>query len=159
LLDREDVQQRIAEEFVLRTQAAKVDVEAVLRELNQIANCDINEVYAEDGTILPIHAIPVHVRKAISAIEVDELWEYEGSRKERKKVQVGVTKKLKFWDKTKCVELLGKYLAMFVERSRLENADGSPLPAVQVHIHKHVIPVAASVEATLSAPRPEVVNA
>lgn len=137
LLDRDDVQQRIEEKFIQITKKVQVDVEFVLRELLQIANCDILEAYDDDQCLKRLQDMPVQVRKAISSIKCDEIWEVEYEGKKKIRTQVGITKEVKFWDKKGSLELLGKYLAMFVERQRQEGADGQPLPAVQIHIHKH----------------------
>ena len=47
-----------------------------------------------------------------ASVETDEL--YEGVGKERE--QIGITRKVKLWEKTKSLELLGKNMRMFVER-------------------------------------------
>lgn len=99
-----------------RTEAVEVTVERVLKEIVRMAWVDIGEAYDENGSLKPIHEIPEDVRRAIVAIEVDEIWEWEGSGEDRKRVQIGETKKVKFADKRGSNELLGKYLKMFVER-------------------------------------------
>lgn len=94
------------------TSAAEVTVERVLAEIKRMAWVDIGEAYDEHGMFKPLKEMPEDVRRAIVSIEVDELW--EGSGEDR--VQIGITRKVKFADKKGSNELLGKYLKMFVER-------------------------------------------
>lgn len=94
------------------TVAAEVTVERVLAEIKRMAWVDIGDAYDDTGMFKPLKDMPEDVRRAIVSIEVDELW--EGSGEDR--VQVGVTRKVRFADKKGTNELLGKYLKMFVER-------------------------------------------
>jgi phage terminase small subunit len=134
-LSNPHIELAISTEMLRRTAKVEVDVEFVLKELLQIANCDVAEAFEENGGLKSIHDIPTPIRKTISSFEVEEIWEMqqdEDNPRRRHKVQIGELKKVKFWDKKGSLELLGKYLAMFVERQRFEDKDGQPLPPVQV---------------------------
>lgn len=91
--------------------ARKYELQAddVIAELSMLTYLDPAECFAEDGSLLPVRNMPVHVRKAISSIEVEEL--FEGVGKNRK--QVGWTKKIKFWDKNSALEKAMKNLGQF----------------------------------------------
>ena len=89
-------------------------VARLLDELRAIGTVDIRAAFAEDGRLKPMSEIPENVAKAMAQVEVFEEMEYDGQARER--VQVGWTKKVKFYDKLRAIELLGKKLAMFVER-------------------------------------------
>lgn len=88
-------------------------MERLLRELRSIALSDIKQLFNEDGAVLPVSEWPDSVSRAISSIEVDELW---GKNAEGKNEQIGTTKKVKFWDKLRALELIGKNVGMFVDR-------------------------------------------
>ena len=130
LLANDNVQAILQRQFIERTKKVEIDIEFVLREIKQIADCDVGQAFKADGTLKSIHDIPTHIRKAIAGFDNEEL--YEGTGKERR--WAGTLRKVKFWDKTKGLEMLGKYLALFVERSRFEDAEGNTLPAVQVNV-------------------------
>ena len=112
LLAEDHIQARIAE--LNRDRLARVQVESdtVLRELLRIATSDIGEAFKDDGSLKPLKEIPTDVRRAIQSIEIDEL--FDGFGQDRH--QIGLTKKLKFWDKTKALEMLGKHLKLFTEK-------------------------------------------
>ena len=76
--------------------------------------------------MLPIKDIPKAVRKAISGVEVEELFEGKGEDR----VHVGTLRKVKFWDKVKSWELLGKHLKLFVERTEHTGLDGGPIQVI-----------------------------
>lgn len=117
LLRRPDVARLVAE--LKAKQAERLDVKAddVLRELLRLARVDIGEAFDDDGKLKAIKDIPADVRRAISAVEVDELFEGQGEDRE----QVGFTRKVKFWDKTRALELLGKHLKLWVERIEVKD--------------------------------------
>jgi phage terminase small subunit len=90
----------------------KVSAATVLSELVHIATVDPGEAFDESGALRPVSEMPFNVRHSIASIEVDELWEGYGAER----AQVGVTKKIKFNDKLRALELLGKNLSLFADR-------------------------------------------
>jgi phage terminase small subunit len=105
-------------EEALAARAARVQVKAddVLRELLRIATVDVRQAFDEHGNLKPVKDLPEDVARAIAGIDVDELWEGRGEDRE----QIGVTRKVKFWDKPRALELLGKHLKMFTEKVEVE---------------------------------------
>jgi hypothetical protein len=75
---------------------------------------DPRKFFSADGAIKNIHDLSDDEAASLSSIEIDELFEGFGRDKE----QVGVTKKIKFWDKKGALELLGKYLGIFEKDNR-----------------------------------------
>lgn len=88
-----------------------VSVERILKNIQRIAEADLRLAFFPDGTLKPIHDIPADVALAMSSIETDDIIMPNGRK-------VGLTRKIKFWDKTKALELLGKHLAMFTDNVR-----------------------------------------
>lgn len=112
LLSKVMICERVDELLRDRARAMRVTADAVLAEYHRIATVDIAEAFNEKGELRPIHEIPIDVRKAIAAVEVDEL--FGGSGKDRH--QIGYTKKIKFWDKTKALQDLAKNLRLLTEK-------------------------------------------
>ncbi|WP_163998666.1 terminase small subunit [Pyxidicoccus caerfyrddinensis] len=94
---------------------AEVEAVEVLRELKRIGFSDPGRVLDADGALLPLHKMPEDIRRAIASVEVEDL--FAGKGEER--VQVGTLTKVKFWDKPKSLELLGKYLKLFTDKVEL----------------------------------------
>lgn len=87
-------------------------IQRVLGELQAIATVDIRQAYDEHGRLKPVAEWPSELAAAVVSVETDEL--FDGGGKDRE--HVGFTKKLRFADKLRALELLGKKLALWVER-------------------------------------------
>lgn len=94
--------------------AEKLDLDAttVLRDLLIHARTDIRKAYDKNGRLLPVHELPDELALVIGSIKVFE--EFEGSGENR--VQVGEVRELKFTDRLRALELLGKHLKLFVDK-------------------------------------------
>lgn len=101
-------------------------IDTVLGELHRLAAADISQVFNEDGSPKPLHEIPEDVRRCISAVEVEEMFEGKGEAR----VQVGLLHKFKLWDKGAALERLGKHLKLFSERVEHTGADGGPIQVI-----------------------------
>ena len=84
-------------------------IQRVMLELGRIATTDIRTVYNLDGTLRDIASLPPEVAALVSSVEAIERTSDEDG------VSL-VTKKIKFWDKMKALELLGKNLMLFIDR-------------------------------------------
>jgi phage terminase small subunit len=111
LLKRPEVKDRIDELLKSRYQKLKIDAHTVLQELLYLATSDMEKVFNDDGSLKTMKDIPKGTRRAISSVEIEEL--YDGHGEDRR--QIGFTKKIKFWDKNKSLENLGKHLKLFTE--------------------------------------------
>ncbi|WP_163869564.1 terminase small subunit [Myxococcus eversor] len=93
-----------------------VEVAEVIRELRYLAFSDIGQGVGELGGVRNLKDMPEGFRRAISSIEVEELFEGKGEERE----QVGIVTKVKLWPKDKALELLGRFLKMFTDKVDLE---------------------------------------
>lgn len=97
---------------------ADVTIERVLTELARIAFVDMTKFAPKvvNGRIVmpDVGTLTDDQRSAVSGVEADKS---------------GV--KVKSWDKVKALELLGKYLALFVDRTELTGNADTPLVVVQ----------------------------
>lgn len=92
--------------------------QSILREFKRIANVDIRELYTDAGALKPVGQWPESIAKAVAGIETNDLFEGYGKDRER----IGETKKVKFWDKLKALELAGKTMAMFTENVEVKGS-------------------------------------
>lgn len=92
--------------------------DSVLGELRRLAAADISLAFNEDGSPKALHEIPEDVRRCISAVEVEEMFEGKGEAR----VQVGLLHKFKLWDKGAALERLGKHLKLFTDKLEVDAA-------------------------------------
>lgn len=112
LLKKPKVMARIATLAAEQKAKLKADADTVLIELSRLATVDISEAFDSMGQLKPLHEIPEQVRRAISGIEVHEIFDGQGEQKS----VIGLAKKVKFYDKNKSLELLGKFHKLFTEK-------------------------------------------
>ena len=111
LLQNAAVSESVAAGQAKKLGKLELDAESVLGELLRIAKVDIAQAFEEDGNLRKLSEIPEDVRRAVAGIEIDDRWEGKGEDATRYTV-----KKLKFWDKTRALELLAKNLNLLTER-------------------------------------------
>lgn len=87
-------------------------VEKILEELRVLAHTDIREILEPGGAVKPACDWPAHIARAVSSMEISELYEGHG----QEKTQVGWTKKIKLWDKQKALDLLAKSTTVFKDQ-------------------------------------------
>lgn len=109
LLTKAKVSNCIAEAVRRRAERVELRADDILRELLRLARADIGQAFGEDGKLKPIREMPEDVRRAISGLEAEELWEGHGEDR----AHVGTLRKVRFWDKTKALDMLGKHLRLF----------------------------------------------
>jgi phage terminase small subunit len=150
----ENMTKPVIQAFVLklmqeRSKRVEITADTVLRELLKLAMVDIGEAFNEDGGLKPIHDMPADVRRAIAGVDV--FAEFEGRGEERE--QVGTTKKIRFWDKTKALEMLGRHLKLFTDK--LEHSGGLAVNApaeLSPEAEKELQDTVAAVRSSLKIP-------
>jgi phage terminase small subunit len=88
---------------------ADVTAERVIREFTIIGFLDPAAFYDERGNLLPIKQMPEEARRAITGMDIEEL--FEGKGEERR--QVGVLRKIRFAQKQQALDGLAKHLGLF----------------------------------------------
>lgn len=117
LVRKGNIQSAIEKALRGQMQRTEISGDRVLRELYRILTVDIADAFEENGALKPLKKMPEDVRRAISGIEVDEIWDTEYEDGKKRKVQVGETRKVKFWSKTEAAQLLGKNLKLWMEKT------------------------------------------
>ena len=94
----------------------------VLTEVAKIAFSDRGVLFDDAGTLLPVKKWPAGMRGAVSSVKVVETIapQVDEDTGEIRNVPV-YTKEVKFWEKNRSLDMLGKYLGMF-EKDNLQKA-------------------------------------
>jgi phage terminase small subunit len=125
-LHDEDVMARIEQLANERHAKLEVNAQDVLRELLGIALADPVEAFDENGALLPIRQIPQGLRRTISSMESEDIIQ-PGTGK-----VIGRTKKLKFWDKTRGLEMLARHLALFRDSLTVHQGEQTEVNEVEI---------------------------
>lgn len=90
-----------------RAERTKIDADWLLTRLAAEAEADLGDLYDENGDFKPIKDWPAIWRQGlVTDVEISAL--YEGTGKERR--QVGHVKKVKFAERLRRLELIGKHI-------------------------------------------------
>ena len=123
-----------------RGKETKVDANYVLTRLREIDEMDALDILEDDGSIKSIREWPKIWRQFISGFEVVEMFAGKGDDK----VIAGMLKKIKWPDKTKNLELIGKHVNVQAFRDRIEHTGVGGGPIQQEIKITSVDPIEAS---------------
>ncbi|PNH94082.1 terminase small subunit [Vibrio diazotrophicus] len=128
-LTKPHIANRIAELKSERVKETKVDANYVLNRLVEIDQMDAIDILNEDGSLKPISMWPKVWRTYLSGFDLSELWEGTGEDRQ----QIGFLKKIKWPDKVKNLELLGKHIEVqaFKEKYDHSSSDGTMSPTAE----------------------------
>lgn len=115
-MDNPKVQERIAELMKQRNKRTKIGADYVLKRLVEIDELDLAEIMNDDLTLKPLSAWPKAWRQFLSGVKVAELFEGQGDDKQ----MIGVLKSIKWPDKVKNLELIGKHVDVQAFKDRVE---------------------------------------
>ena len=101
LLRHSAIKAALTERYDCQNAASDTTVEKTVREWARIAYANLQHLFTEDGTVLPVHEWPIHAAHAVQSVELDS---------------EGRVDKLKLWPKTAALEAVSKYRGMFVDR-------------------------------------------
>lgn len=112
LLQKPEIREAIEVAALERAKRVQVSGDDILRRLKEIAFVDLRHAYDENGRLKGVQDLPSDVARALAGIKVYD--EFEGSGDER--VKVGEVRELKFNDRLRALELLGKNIAIFTDK-------------------------------------------
>lgn len=101
-----------------RSERTKIDADYVLKRLVDIDKMDIGDIFQDNGTLLPLSEWPEVWRRSLTLLNVTEI--FEGTGNER--VLVGLFKKIKWPDKLKNLELIGKHVSIGAFKDKQETS-------------------------------------
>ncbi|EJM4784388.1 terminase small subunit [Salmonella enterica] len=112
----ERIQKRIAELMEERNKRLRVSADYVLLRLVGIDQMDVIDILNDDMSIKPVSEWPKVWRQYLTGFELADMFEGRGDEKEL----VGILKKIKWPDKVKNLELIGKHVDVNAFKERLE---------------------------------------
>lgn len=107
LMKKEKIRYRIEELRAERLSNVKFEAKEVLLEHIDILHMDVRDIMNDDFTLKPLSTWPSVWGRYLTGIEVKELFE---SEKKGKVTFIGTLTKIKWPDKLKNLELLGKHI-------------------------------------------------
>jgi len=117
-LTKPDVQNRIAELKANRNEQVNIDAAYVLRRLVEMDQMDVLDIVKDDLSLKPVSEWPPTWRRYISGFDVAEMFENSGEGGARE--LAGILKKIKWPDKVKNLELLGKHISVMAFKEQVE---------------------------------------
>lgn len=139
LLRNVDVARAVADAQKRRLERVELKADDVLRELLTFAKVDPSQAFDARGRLLPLRDMPEDVRRAISAVEMSR----------------GRLSRVKFWDKTRGLELLGKYLQMFSEKVEHNHTGAVSIRVIDPYAEPAKAPEAISAQASTDSTEPK----
>jgi phage terminase small subunit len=123
---RPHVDARVNELRELAAEKAVINRDYVLNRLVEIDQMDALDILNDDGSIKPIRAWPKVWRQYLSGIEVVEL----SSMGDDDDKKTAILKKIKWPDKVRNLELIGRTVGAFIEKVEHTSPDGSMTPKI-----------------------------
>lgn len=105
-LKKPKIQSLLATLMRERMEKANIDAQYVLNRLVSIDQMDIADIFNDDLTFKPLSEWPKAWRQYLSGIDVAEMFEGRGDERE----MAGLIKKIKWPDKVRNLEMLGKHV-------------------------------------------------
>ena len=134
LLKKPEIASYISEMNDKRMAKIEIDAQYVLNRLVEIDQMDVADILDSDMSLKPIDQWPKVWRQYLSGFDLSELFEGAGDQRE----QIGILKKIRWPDKVRNLELLGKHtLVRAFEKDEV---------TVNNVMHIMPVPTAASVE-------------
>lgn len=118
-LTKPHIAKAIKEQQNKRIERTEVNADYVLKRLVEIDEMDVCDILSDDlSSFKPLSQWPKVWRRTISGLDLTELFSGRGDEKE----MTGILKKIKWPDKVKNLELLGKHIDIqaFKEKRELE---------------------------------------
>ena len=128
ILKRVEIQQEIETALQKRMEVKGITRDRVLTEIARLAFGDTRKLFNDEGTLKMPSEWDDETAAAVAGIEVTE--EYGGRGEDR--ALTGYTKKVKQWEKTRALELLGRHLKLFGDKNG-DNGD-KPAPILLISI-------------------------
>ena len=99
----------------------EISADRTMMEIVRLAMIDARALFEDDGRLKNIKDLPEDISRCIASVEVTEISSLvEGGK------PLGYTKKIKFWDKTKALDMLAKHFKLITDRLEVALAPSGP---------------------------------
>lgn len=115
-LKKPQIAQAIREAMNSRNERVKINADYVLNRLVEIDQLDVLDILRDDMSFKPLSEWPKSWRQYLVGFDIAEMFEGQGEDRS----MVGLMKKIKWPDKVKNLELLGKHVAVSAFREQVE---------------------------------------
>lgn len=115
-LKKPQIAQAIMEAKSSRNERVKINADYVLNRLVEIDQLDVLDILRDDMSFKPLSEWPKGWRQYLVGFDIAEMFEGQGEDRS----MVGLMKKIKWPDKVKNLELLGKHVAVSAFREQVE---------------------------------------
>ncbi|HHM6704659.1 TPA: terminase small subunit [Pseudomonas aeruginosa] len=123
LLQKPDITSAIQAAMKERAERTQIDADYVLRRMIEIDQMDLLDIMTDAMELKPVSQWPRVWRQYLSGFDLAEMFEGRGDERE----MIGFLKKIKWPDKVKNLELLGRHFGMFKERVEHSGSAGGPI--------------------------------
>ncbi|HEF0028371.1 terminase small subunit [Citrobacter freundii] len=117
LLTNVNLQNFISGLMSQRNEMVSIDSAYVLRRLVEIDQMDVLDIMTDEMSLKPVSEWPASWRRYLSGFDLAEMFEGRGDDRE----MVGILKKIKWPDKVKNLELLGKHVDVQAFKEQVSN--------------------------------------
>lgn len=125
LLKNPKIENAISEHREARGERTRIDADWLLKRLADEAEADVNDIYADDGTLLPVNQWPMIWRKGLVAgIDIAEERDEAGNT-------IAVVRKIKVSDRVKRLELIGKHIGVSAFEERIRHSGSMGITVLQ----------------------------
>jgi len=118
-LRKPEIAQFLSERMLAREQRTEITQDRVLAEYAKLAFLDPRKFYDQSGNLIPIHKLDSDTAAALAGMDVSASKGADGD--------IEYTKKIKIADKKGALDSIARHLGMFVDKTELSGAGGSPL--------------------------------
>ena len=122
-LSKPEIKKEIEKGLQRVADKAELKASDVLAEIRKLAFMNVSKAYDDKGNLKHPMDLPEDLQCSLQSLEVYD--EFAGKGKDREKI--GETKKVKFNDKVRALEMLAKHFKLLTDVSEVSGKDGAPL--------------------------------
>lgn len=124
------IKNAIGEALAARSERVQIDADFVLKRAAEMLNADIADIVDDRGAFKPVKEWPLIWRQTLSSCDIETRYEFD---EDHNRVEVGRVLKLRFIDRLRTLELIGKHVNVraFVDNS-LGGSPGVPVQTIDL---------------------------